>query len=81
LVGRRAVSGWQPNFQEADTGFLSTTADLDAAVRRHDGVELVDERSRVTLAREARSGALGAIVGAVGPGHRATVLRTFETSG
>jgi hypothetical protein len=80
----RRVSGWQPNFQEADTGFLSTTADLDAAVRRHDGVELVDERSLVTLAREASSGALGAIVGAVdavGPGHRAMVLRTYATSG
>jgi O-methyltransferase len=80
----RRVSGWQPNFQEADTGFLSTTADLEAAVRRHDGVELVDERSLVTLARQASSGALGAIVGAVdavGPGHRAMVLRTYEMPG
>jgi hypothetical protein len=64
------------------TGFLSTTDDLDAAMRRHSGVNLVDERSVVTLARQASRGILSAIDGvvdAVGPGHRAMVLRTYET--
>jgi O-methyltransferase len=44
----------------------------------------VDERSMVTLALRASSGILAAIIGvvdAIGPGHRAMVLRTYETSG
>jgi O-methyltransferase involved in polyketide biosynthesis len=78
----RRVSRLQPNFRHADTGFLSTTNDLDAAMRRHSGVNLVDERSVVTLARQASIGILSAIDGvvdALGPGHRAMVLRTYET--
>lgn len=77
----RRVSRWQPNFRRADTGFLSTTNDLDTAVSRHSEVELVAEQSMVTFARRASTGALAAIIGAIdatGPGHRAMVLRTYH---
>ena len=80
----RRVSGWQHNFRDASTSFLSTTDDLDAAVRRHSEVRLCDEKSMVTLARESATGALAKFVGAVdavGPGHRAMVLRTYAGPG
>lgn len=50
------------------------------------GVFVVDEQSVVALARRASRGGLAAIIGAVdavdavGPGHRAMVLRTYRRS-
>jgi O-methyltransferase len=77
----RRISGWQPNFRDADTKFASTTDDLDAAIDRRNDVTLVDEQSIVALARRSTSGALGAVIGAVNhfrAGHRAMVLRTYR---
>lgn len=76
----RRLSQWQPSFRDAGTNFVSTTDDLDTAIRRHNGVTLADEQSMVSLARQATSGALAAVIGGVdafGAGHRAMVLRTY----
>ncbi len=75
------IGKWQPNFREAGTGFSSSTDDLDAALRRHAEVVLVDELSMVEASRPATGGVLGvmvAVLDAVPAGHRSIVLRTYS---
>ncbi|MEV0948628.1 class I SAM-dependent methyltransferase [Rhodococcus sp. NPDC049939] len=76
----RRVSAWQSNFRDAATKFLSTTDDLESAIHRHDSVTMLAEQSVVSLAHQASRGGLATFIGAVdavGPGHRAMVLRTY----
>jgi hypothetical protein len=75
------IGRWQPNFRDAGTGFSSSTDDLEAALRRHAEVALVDELSMVEAARPASGGVLGvlvAVLDAVPAGHRSMVLRTYS---
>ena len=74
------ASKWQTNFRTADTKFVSTTQDLSDAFARHQGITLSEERSVVSLARQATPGPLGAVIAAVDAlpaGHRAMVIRTY----